>query len=1125
MWRAKDDTNERDLSLSIDNGCCGEPTQNESTTTSSSVTDTVSTLGFHGDNMNGKKSTKGLRNVHRNRIEMKGRQKEREILQHAYERVVTGGSELIVVTGSSGSGKTTLVESLRKPVSLEGRGYYVCGKFDQLFANDRPYSAIVDAFTDIIDLIMMSNDIESRKETIKNALGSEVTLMCNLLSNLQYLTGTPLDYDGDDFENNMRQAFLRFKLLCRKFIRVLATEEHPLVIVFDDVQWSDQASLDVIKYLASDPESHHVLILTSLRSYSVNLEELLAVEQQQQEQAIVKRSKDSPPETNSMRTTLVEIHSLDLRGLNNLVAAALSEDPERTMALSEVVMKRTAGNPYFALQFLENLEADCLLTYDLQYKQWLWNIEKILASTTLSDNILQIVATKIGRLDVSVQRVLHIASCLSYQCDLATLEKAVGEVKSLHHLNLDHNLPFVDENSSHSNFERMVNFACEEGIIERPSKTEYKFTHDRVRESLYYMIGSENERQTLHLRIGRLLESLAKKTDIPSEHATLTLLSVEQLNHGANLIEDFAEVLHLVHLNRDAGKLAAKKGLYVSAAQYFRHGLSLLDPETRWSAFYNLTLEISTSLVEMETSAGLFDQSKATAKDIITHAGSFEEKVRAYNSLIESLYLDDDIRYAYDLCRTLLPQLGVKLPQKACLQHIAVDLVKTKFAARRLSKRAFASGSTTITTDPRNLCIMKMLASMACCSLLLQENEFLAVALLRMMKITSSVGISEFSPMGFSGYGILLASLGRHSEAEMLGEEALRLVTVLNAKLIGARTMTIASHYCLHWRRPIRAEVELNMEAYTFAMETGDLDSAFIAAQTYVSFCFYAGIPLETCEQKGATLMQQMVEFNQKTWLNLTVPYLQMFLNFMGHADDTSILTGDVMNQAEMESAMTESNNVMALNTIWLAQLYLSAFFEDTPLGLEIVKRLETNAEQAAGHLNYYEYKFVAALTYQGAYRLQRNNGSSSMRHRYKHAAKKIIKRFEKFAKDGCVNVVPLLAILKAEQMSCFTGNCKQIYTQELRAAYDNAIVEARNANLLQYEALATEKAGLVLLELQFEQQEAVAYLSRAIELYMKWGACEKAGRLENTRKELVSRYKMDEHTAKTVPTLLYAEF
>jgi predicted ATPase len=240
MWRAEDDTDNRDHSLSTDKG--GE----QQMPTSSSVTDTtVSTLGFQQNtrvNLNGKKSSKWFRNAHLNHSVMKGRQSEMKILQQAYERVATGGSELIVVTGSSGSGKTTLVESLRKPVSLEGRGYYVCGKFDQLFANDRPYSAIVDAFTDIIDLIMLSNDIESRKETIKNALGAEVTLMCNLLSNLQYLTGTPLDYDDVDFENNMRQAFLRFKLLCRKFIRALATEEHPIVIVLDDVQWSDQAT-------------------------------------------------------------------------------------------------------------------------------------------------------------------------------------------------------------------------------------------------------------------------------------------------------------------------------------------------------------------------------------------------------------------------------------------------------------------------------------------------------------------------------------------------------------------------------------------------------------------------------------------------------------------------------------------------------------------------------------------------------------------------------------------------------------------------------------------------------------------------------------------------------------------
>lgn len=1123
MWRVKDDTNDKDHSLT--SLTIGKVESDKGA--SSSVTDTVSSLGFQGDLKRGK-TNKGFRNVHLNRIGMKGRQKESTILREAYERIAdpdAGESELIVVTGSSGSGKTTLVESLRKPVSLEGRGYYVCGKFDQLFANDRPYSAIVDAFTDIIDLIMLSNNVESRKKTIKKALGSEVTLMCNLLSNLQYLTGTPLDYDGDDFANNMRQAFLRFKILCRKFIRALATKDHPLVIVFDDVQWSDQASLDVIKYLATDPESHHVLLIASLRSNSANMEELLTpVDNKQQMQPANDTTSQSSTNSisRSMPTTLVEIHSLDIRGINELVAAALGEDTERTMELSDVVMKRAAGNPYFTLQFLENLEADCLLTYDLQYERWLWNTEKILESTTLSDNILQIVAAKIGRLDISVQRVLHIASCLSYQCDVATLEKAVNEVHSVNHLNLE--LLNAGEEFSLSKFEVIINFACEEGIIEMPSKTEYKFTHDRVRESLYYMIGSENERQELHLVIGRLLQNLAKTTDPSPDRDQLTLMAVEQLNRGATLIEDFDEILHLVHLNRDAGKLAAKKGSYVSSAQYLRHGLSLLDPKTRWSVFYNLTLELSTSLCEMETSAGLFTASKNTANDTISNAVCLDDKLRAYNALIDSLYMDDDVRQAYDLSRALLPQLGVKLPQKASLKHIAVDLVKTKFATSRLKRRGSSSGIDVCITDPKTISIMKMLASIACCSLLLMENEVLAVALLRMMKITSNKGITKYSPLALAGYGILLATLGQHDEAANLGEEAVRLVGVLEANEIGARAMTTASQYCLHWRRPIRCEVDLNMEAYTFAMGTGDLDSAFISAQSYVTCCFYAGVPLETCEEKASGLVQQMVEFNQKTWYLLTIPYLQMVLNFMGHADDTLTLTGDVMNQPEMERSMKENDNIMARNTIWLAQLYLCAFFEDASLGFELVKKLEVEAERAAGHLNYYQYKFAAALTYQGAYRLHKNS-STNQKQKYKHAAKKIINRFEKFAKNGCVNVVPLLALLKAEQLSCVSSACKKNYLRDVRYAYDTAIYEAQAANLIHIEALATEKVGLVLLEMQFEQEQAVCYLSRSIELYSKWGAGEKAGRLEDTRKELVSRYKLDLHTARTVPTTLFAEF
>src|SRR6185437_8508443 len=77
-----------------------------------------------------------------------GRDADVRLLSDAFERVTSGGSELVLVTGYSGIGKTSLVSELHRPVTL-ARGYFLAGKFDQL-KRDIPYEPIVQALRQLV---------------------------------------------------------------------------------------------------------------------------------------------------------------------------------------------------------------------------------------------------------------------------------------------------------------------------------------------------------------------------------------------------------------------------------------------------------------------------------------------------------------------------------------------------------------------------------------------------------------------------------------------------------------------------------------------------------------------------------------------------------------------------------------------------------------------------------------------------------------------------------------------------------------------------------------------------------------------------------------------------------------
>jgi transcriptional regulator of acetoin/glycerol metabolism len=81
-----------------------------------------------------------------------GREPEVHTLLEAFERVVLGHTELLLVTGYSGIGKTSLVRAIHTPV-LRHQGYYISGKFDQ-YERNIPYSAILQAFRQLLKQIL-----------------------------------------------------------------------------------------------------------------------------------------------------------------------------------------------------------------------------------------------------------------------------------------------------------------------------------------------------------------------------------------------------------------------------------------------------------------------------------------------------------------------------------------------------------------------------------------------------------------------------------------------------------------------------------------------------------------------------------------------------------------------------------------------------------------------------------------------------------------------------------------------------------------------------------------------------------------------------------------------------------
>ena len=283
---------------------------------------------------------------------------------------------------------------------------------------------------------------------------------------------------------SMSQAFIRFKQLCRAFLRIAASNaRHPILLFLDDIQWADEASLDVLDAILSDIRLENVLLVLAYRD---NDPLALVIAQELQ---LVGPTTDTPsfmagatfpdnPESSRhfsrLQVTNVLLENLDHDGVAELLrelmyppataaaaaAAATGDDDdednfdknnedtgtgvdkpiglsglsssirESIRSLSEVLMQKTKGNAYFLLQLLHTLQEESLLWYNNNPDNvpgtrksgwWEWDLGRIQSETNIADNLVELVFSRVHRLPLEVIEVLKVAAYLGYRFETEPL--------------------------------------------------------------------------------------------------------------------------------------------------------------------------------------------------------------------------------------------------------------------------------------------------------------------------------------------------------------------------------------------------------------------------------------------------------------------------------------------------------------------------------------------------------------------------------------------------------------------------------------------------------------------------------------------------------------------------------
>ena len=258
-----------------------------------------------------------------------------------------------------------------------------------------------------------------------------------------------------------------FEQVVRRFVGVFARREHPLVLFLDDLQWLDTATLEMLRHLLLQDEAPYLFLVGAYRDNEVGPDHPLAV--------AVKAIRAA-----GAALTEVVLAPLGLTSVTTLVADTLHRSD--VGPLSKLVHDRTAGNPFFTIQFLTALADDGLVAFDRDANQWTWDLTSI-AARSFTEDALALVIMRITRLPKAARDALQMLACLGSAAATETLASV-----------LDVTVPEVHA--------ALVD-AVDAGHVALRNDT-YTFLHDRIQEAAYALI-PESERAGEHLRIGRLL--------------------------------------------------------------------------------------------------------------------------------------------------------------------------------------------------------------------------------------------------------------------------------------------------------------------------------------------------------------------------------------------------------------------------------------------------------------------------------------------------------------------------------------------------------------------------------------------------------------------------------------------
>jgi PAS domain S-box-containing protein len=970
-----------------------------------------------------------------------GREREVETLLAAFGRIVQGGApELVLVSGFSGIGKSSVVHELHK-VLVPPRGVFASGKFDQ-YKRDIPYSTLAQAFQGLLRPLLGKSeaDMAPWRDALLEAVGPNGRLIVDLVPELTLIIGDQPPVP----ELPHQHAKGRFQLVIRRFLGVFARPEQPLVLFLDDLQWLDAATLDVLEDLLTAPDVRRLMLIGAYRDNEVNSAHPLM------------RKLDAIRRAGAHVQEIV-LAPLTRDDLGRLIADSLRCEPERAAPLAQLVHEKTAGNPFFAIQFLSALVEEALITFDHGAARWSWDPHRIHAKG-YTDNVVDLMVGKLSRLPANAQKALRQLACLGNRAESALLAMVYEHLEE----ELDTDLQE----------------ALRTGLI-LYSEGVYSFLHDRVQEAAYSLI-PEGERATTHLRIGRLLASRTAPAELEEKIFEL----VNQLNRGSHLVTSVEERERVAELNLMAGRRAKMSTAYASAIAYLAAGRALLSEDT-WDRNYALVFALELNMAE----CALLTADLAAAEDRLTMLAQRARGVHdvaAVARLRLTLYttLDQSDR-GVEVCLDYLRRGGTQWPPHPTSAEVRseYDRIWSQLGGRSIEDLV----DLPLMQDPDALAALDVLTEVVTPALFTDER-LLSLVICRMVNLSLEHGNSDGSCFAYVWLGMIAGPhFGNYEAGFRFGRLGHDLVEQRGLRRFQARTFMSFGNLVIPWTKHVQSGRDLVRRAFETANTIGDLTFAAYSRNNLNTNLLATGDPLDEVQREA----EYGLEFAEKARFGLVVDIitaqLRLIRTLRGLLPSFGSFGDAQFDELSFERHLAADPRLALPECwYWIRKLQARFFAGDYSVALDASSRAQRLLWTSPSFFEVAEYHFYSGLCHAGAC----DSAAPDQRSDHVEALAAHHRQLEIWAEHGPENFENRAALLSAElaRLEGRAPDAEQLYEQAIRSALRGGFVHN--------EAIAYERASAFYRARGFDQF-AELYLRNARDGYLRWGAEGKVRHLE----------------------------